>query len=48
MRSERFRGRRFNSRGDFSKKKSSSHGDKERWEEKKRLGMLQVKKPMTH
>ena len=48
MRGEKFRGRRFTYKRDLSKKESSSHGDKERWEEKKRLGMLQVKKPMTH
>ncbi|RVW12223.1 hypothetical protein CK203_084261 [Vitis vinifera] len=34
MRSERFRGRKFTSRRDLSKKESSSHGDKEKWEEK--------------
>ena len=34
MRGERFRGRRFTSRRDLSKKESSSHGDKEKWEEK--------------
>ncbi|KAL6315968.1 hypothetical protein AAG906_014893 [Vitis piasezkii] len=30
MRSERFRGRKFTSRRDLSKKESSSHGDKEK------------------
>ena len=35
MRGEQFRGRRFTSRKDLSKKESSSHGDKERWEEKR-------------
>ncbi|WJZ91003.1 hypothetical protein VitviT2T_010115 [Vitis vinifera] len=35
MRSERFRGRKFTSRRDPSKKESSSHGDKEKWEEKR-------------
>ena len=44
MRSERFRERRFNSRGDFSKKESSSHGDKERWEEKRDLVCFKCKK----
>ena len=34
MRGERFRERRFTSRRDLSKKESSSHGDKEKWEEK--------------
>ena len=37
MRGERFRGRRFTSRRDLSKKESSSHGDKEKWEEKKKI-----------
>ena len=35
MSGERFRGRRFTSTRDFSKKESSSHGDKEKWKEKK-------------
>ena len=30
MRSERFRGKKFTSRKDFSKEESSSHGDKEK------------------
>ncbi|KAL6331783.1 hypothetical protein AAG906_020125 [Vitis piasezkii] len=38
MRSERFRGRKFTSRRDPSKKEFSSHGDKEKWEEKRDLG----------
>ena len=37
MRGERFRGRKFTSRRDPSKKESSSHGDKEKWEEKRDL-----------
>ncbi|KAL6312496.1 hypothetical protein AAG906_032877 [Vitis piasezkii] len=37
MRGERFRGRKFTSRRDPSKKESSSHGDKEKWEEKREL-----------
>ena len=37
MRGEKFRGRRFISRKDSFKNESSSHGDKERWEEKKDL-----------
>ena len=44
MRGERFRGRRFTSRRDFSKKESSSHGDKERWEEKRDLMCFKCKK----
>ena len=48
MRGERFRGRRFTSRRDLSKKESSSHGDKEKWEEKKRFGVLQMQKIGTH
>nr|CAN69606.1 hypothetical protein VITISV_007662 [Vitis vinifera] len=38
MRRERFRGRRFTSRRDLSKKESSSHGDKKKREEKRDLG----------
>ena len=45
MRGERFRGRRFTSRRDLSKKESSSHGDKERWEEKRDLVCFKCKKP---
>ncbi|RVW77701.1 hypothetical protein CK203_053383 [Vitis vinifera] len=44
MRSESFRGRRFTSRRDFSKKESSSHGDKEKWEEKRDLVYFKCKK----
>ena len=44
MRGERFRGRRFTSRRDFSKKESSSHGDKEKWEEKRDLVCFKCKK----
>ncbi|RVW80722.1 hypothetical protein CK203_053939 [Vitis vinifera] len=47
MRGERFRGRRFTSRRDLSKKESSSHGDKEKWEEK-RLGGFQMQETGTH
>ncbi|KAL6339436.1 hypothetical protein AAG906_032970 [Vitis piasezkii] len=35
MRNERFKGRKFTSRRDLSKKESSSHGDKEKWEDKR-------------
>ena len=45
MRSERFRGRKFTYRKDFSKKKSSSHGDKDRWKEKRDLVCFKCKKP---
>ena len=45
MWSERFRGRRFTSRINFSKKESSSHGDKERWKEKRDLVCFKCKKP---
>ncbi|KAL6333030.1 hypothetical protein AAG906_020050 [Vitis piasezkii] len=45
MRGERFRGRKFTSRIDFSKKESSSHGDKEKWEEKRDLVCFKCKKP---
>ena len=44
MRGERFRGRRFTSRRDLSKKESSSHGDKEKWEEKRDLVCFKCKK----
>ena len=44
MRGERFRGRRFTSRKDSFKKESSSHGDKERWEEKRDLVCFKCKK----
>ncbi|KAL6318373.1 hypothetical protein AAG906_039465 [Vitis piasezkii] len=44
MRSERFRGRKFTSRRDLSKKESSSHGDKEKWEKKRDL--VEAKKRM--
>ena len=37
IKGKRFRGRRFISRKDSFKNESSSHGDKERWEEKKDL-----------
>ena len=45
MRGERFRGRKFTSRRDLSKKESSSHGDKEKWEEKRDLTCFKCKKP---
>ena len=45
MMGERFRGgRRFTSKRDLSKKESSSHGDKEKWEEKKDLVCFKCKK----
>ncbi|RVW92656.1 hypothetical protein CK203_041605 [Vitis vinifera] len=44
-RSERFRGRKFTSRRDLSKKESSSHSDKEKWEEKRDLVCFKCKKP---
>ena len=44
MRDEKFRGRRFTSRRDFSKKESSSNGVKERWEEKRDLVCFKCKK----
>ncbi|KAL6322987.1 hypothetical protein AAG906_023604 [Vitis piasezkii] len=44
MRDESFRGRRFTSRRDLSKNESSSHGDKERWEEKRDLVCFKCKK----
>nr|CAN81294.1 hypothetical protein VITISV_003263 [Vitis vinifera] len=37
MRGEMFRGRKFTSKRDPSKMESSSHGDKEKWEEKREL-----------
>ncbi|RVW73040.1 hypothetical protein CK203_061038 [Vitis vinifera] len=48
MRRERFRGTRFTSRRDLSKKESSSHGDKEKREEKRDLVCLKCKKTGTH
>ncbi|KAL6331847.1 hypothetical protein AAG906_020192 [Vitis piasezkii] len=44
MRGERFRGRNFTSRRDLSKKKSSSHGDKEKWEKTRDLVCFKCKK----
>ena len=44
MRGEKFRRRRFASRRDFSKKESSSHRDKKRWEEKRDLLFFMCKK----
>ncbi|RVW50075.1 hypothetical protein CK203_104088 [Vitis vinifera] len=44
MRGERFRGRKFTSRSDLSKKESSSHGDKEKWEKKRDLVCFKCKK----
>ena len=43
-RSERFKGRKFTSRRDPAKKESSSHGDKEKWEEKRDLTCFKCKK----
>ena len=45
MRGERFRGRKFTSRIDLFKKESSSHGEKEKWEEKRDLVCFKCKKP---
>ena len=45
VRNERFRGRKFTSRRDPSKKESSSHGDKEKWEDKRDLVCFKCKKP---
>nr|CAN62575.1 hypothetical protein VITISV_008481 [Vitis vinifera] len=45
MKDERFRGRKFTSRRDPSKKESSSHGDKEKWDEKIDLTCFKCKKP---
>ena len=44
MRGERFRRRKFTSRRDPSKNESSSHGDKEKWEEKRYLKCFKCKK----
>ncbi|RVW39389.1 hypothetical protein CK203_096132 [Vitis vinifera] len=44
IRGEKFRGIRFTSRRDLSKKESSSHSDKERWEEKRDLVCFKCKK----
>ena len=44
MRGERFRGRKFTSRSDLSKKESSSHGDNEKWENKRDLVCFKCKK----
>ena len=44
MRDESFRGRRFTSRRDLSKKESSSHGDNEKWEEKRDFVSFKCKK----
>ena len=44
MRGEKFRGRRFTYKRDLSKKESSSHGDKERCEEKRDLVCFKCKK----
>ena len=45
MKGEKFRGKRFTSRRDSFKKESSSHGDKEIWEEKRDLVCFKCKKP---
>ena len=43
MRGEMFRKRRFTSRRNLPKKESSSHGDKEKWEEKRDLMCFKCK-----
>ena len=45
MRGERFRGKKFTSRRDPSKKEFSSHGDKEKWDEKRYLTCFKCKNP---
>ncbi|RVW32253.1 hypothetical protein CK203_078940 [Vitis vinifera] len=45
MRGERFRGKKFTSRRNPSRRESSSHGDKEKWEEKRDLICFKCKKP---
>ncbi|RVW74396.1 Retrovirus-related Pol polyprotein from transposon RE1 [Vitis vinifera] len=45
MRGERFRGKKFTSRRNPSRRESSSHGDKEKWEEKGDLICFKCKKP---
>ena len=45
MGGERFKGRRLTSRRDLAKKESSSHDDKEKWEEKRDLVCFKCKKP---
>ncbi|RVW25905.1 hypothetical protein CK203_111332 [Vitis vinifera] len=44
MRGENFRGKRFTSRKNSSKKEFSSNGDKERWDEKRDLVCFKCKK----
>ena len=44
IRYERFRGRKLTFRRDLSKKESSSHDDKEKWEEKRDLVCFKCKK----
>ena len=44
MKGEKFKGRRFTSRKDSFKKESSSHGDKEKWDEKRDLTCFKCKK----
>ncbi|RVW47390.1 Retrovirus-related Pol polyprotein from transposon RE1 [Vitis vinifera] len=44
MRGERFRGKKFTSRRNPSRRESSSHGDKEKWEEKGDLICFKCKK----
>ena len=44
MKGEKFKGRRFTSRKDSFKKESSSHGDQERWKEKRDLVCFKYKK----
>ena len=45
IKGERFKERMFTFRRDFSKKEFSSHGDNERWEEKRDLVCFKCKKP---
>ncbi|RVX10821.1 Retrovirus-related Pol polyprotein from transposon RE1 [Vitis vinifera] len=45
MRGERFRGKKFTSRRNPSRRESLSHGDKEKWEEKGDLICFKCKKP---
>ena len=44
MKGEKFRGKRFTSRRDSFKKESSSHGNNERWDEKRDLVCFKCKK----
>ena len=44
MKGEKFRGKRFTSRRGSFKKESSSHGNNERWDEKRDLVCFKCKK----